>query len=338
MSTSAVQTGTFFKYVDSFVDYRQTVYEVSDQTVRSNLIDINLFKNYLKEYNHTTITGKAVMDFQVYLKKERKNTGSSVNRKLFSLRSYGTYINTLDIAGSEKLPFKDIPKIRLGYSNGPQAMTVDQVQTLFAQIDLGTYLGIRDYCLYGCMYYLGFRAGEVYALTVQDVDPEARKCTVTGKGKKKRTLHITDEMAQIFTRWLSVRKYFKNSDTLDSMFVSKKGNPIAIRTMEDNFKKLLAASPLDPKFHVTPHTLRHSFASHLNDKGEKILVLQSLLGHGTPRSTEIYIHPSDKRIREAPERLPAVQYVTRLLKTKAVKFQKSGNKKVCLKVSKAFKT
>jgi site-specific recombinase XerD len=338
MSTSAVQTQTFFKYVASFVDYRQTVYEVSDQTVRSNLIDINLFKNYLEDHNYTAITGKAVMDFQVYLKEDRNNTGSSINRKLFSLRSYGTFLNTLDITGSEKLPFKDILKIRSGYSDGPQAMTVDQVQTLLAQIDLGTYLGIRDYCLYGCMYYLGFRAGEVYALTVQDVDLEAGKCTVTGKGKRKRTLHITDNMAEAFTRWLSVRKHFKNSDTLDSMFVSKKGNPIAIRTMEDNFQKLLAASPLDPKFHVTPHTLRHSFASHLNDEGEEILVLQSLLGHGTPRSTEIYIHPSDKRIREALERLPAVQYVERLLKTKTVKFQKSGNKKVCLKVSKSLKT
>jgi site-specific recombinase XerD len=310
---------------------------VSEQTVRSNLIDINLFKKYLKEYNHTTITGKAVMDFQMYLKKERKNTGSSVNRKLFSLRSYGTYINILDVAGSEKLPFKDIPKIRLGYSDGPQAMTVDQVQTLFAQIDLGTYLGIRDYCLYGCMYYLGLRAGEVHALTVQDVDLEAGKCIVTGKGKKKRTLHVKDEIAKAFTRWLSVRKYFKNSDTLDSMFISKKGNAVAIRTMEDNFQKLLAASPLDPRFHVTPHTLRHSCASHLNDKDTKILVLQKLLGHGTPRSTEIYIHPSDERIREALEKLPAVQYVTRLLKTKTVKFQKSGNKKVCLKVSKSLR-
>jgi site-specific recombinase XerD len=337
MSRSAVQTRTFFKYVDSFVDYRRIVYEVSDQTVRSNLIDINLFKKYLKEYNHATITGKAVMDFQMYLKKERKNTGSSVNRKLFSLRSYGTYINILDVAGSENLPFKDILKIRSGYSNGPQAMTVDQVETLFAQIDLGTYLGIRDYCLYGCMYYLGLRAGEVHALTVQDVDLAACKCTVTGKGKKKRTLHIRDEIVKIFTRWLSVRKYFKNSDTLESMFISKKGNAVAIRTMEDNFQKLLAASPLDLKFHVTPHTLRHSFASHLNDEGIKILVLQKALGHGTPRSTEIYIHPSDERVREALERLPAVQYVARLLKTKTVKFQKSKNKKVYLKVSKSLR-
>ena len=283
MSASAIQTRIFFKYVDSFVDYRQTVYEVSDQTVKSNLIDINLFKNYLEQYNYTTITGKAVMDFQMHLKKERNNKGNSVNRKLFSLRSYGTFINTLNVAGSDKLPFKDILKIRLGYSNGPQAMSVEQVKTFFAQIDMDSYLGIRDCCLYGCMYYLGFRAGEVFSLTMRDVDLDARKCTVTGKGKRIRTLHITDDMVTLFTRWLSVRKYFKNSNILDSMFVSKKGNPIAIRTMEDNFQKLLAASPLDPKFHITPHTLRHSFASHLNDKGVGILVLQGLLGHGVRR-------------------------------------------------------
>ena len=118
MMMCATNTGVFFSHVDSFIDYRQTVYEVSDQTVKSNIIDLNLFKRYLKKKNYTTISGKAVMEFQAYLKKERKNSGRSMNRKLFSLRSYSVYLKTLDIEGTEKLPFKDILKIRLGYSNG----------------------------------------------------------------------------------------------------------------------------------------------------------------------------------------------------------------------------
>jgi site-specific recombinase XerD len=338
MRTSALQSRTFFKYVNSFVDYRQTVYEVSEQTTRSNLTDINLFKSYLEDNNVTTINGKAVMGFQVYLKNERNNTGRSVNRKLFSLRSYGTFIKTLEIAGSEKLPFNDILKIRLGYSNGPRAMTVKQVKVLFSRINRKTYLGIRDYCLFGCMYKLGLRAGEVYHLSLQNIDLETKKCTVTGKGNKKRILHITEEMSSIFSEWLSVRKYFKNSDTLENLFISKKGNPIAIRTMEDNFKKLVTDSKLKLHFHATPHTLRHSFASHLNDEGVDILVLQSLLGHSTPRSTEIYIHPSEQRVREALNRLPGVLYVNRLVKTGALTFQKSGKNGLRLKIDKALKS
>ena len=135
MTMCATNTEVFFSQVDSFIDYRQTVYEVSEQTVKSNIIDLNLFKRYLKKKKYKSISGKAVMEFQAYLKKERNNNGRSMNRKLFSLRSYSTYLNTLELAGTEKLPFKDILKIRLGYSNGPQALTTSQVKDFFKQID-----------------------------------------------------------------------------------------------------------------------------------------------------------------------------------------------------------
>ena len=128
MTALATSPAIFFNYLDSFIDYRQTVYEVSDQTTRSNIIDLNLFKRYLDDQKFKEITGKAVMGFQVYLKIKRENAGRSMNRKLFSLRSYSSYLKALDLDGADKLPFKDILKIRLGYSNGPQALTVKQVK------------------------------------------------------------------------------------------------------------------------------------------------------------------------------------------------------------------
>jgi site-specific recombinase XerD len=130
-----------------------------------------------------------------------------------------------------------------------------------------------------------------------------------------------------------VRKYFLNSEKTDNLFISKKGNPLSIRTMEDNFKKLLALSKINVHFNVTPHTLRHSFASHLNDKEVDILILQSLLGHSTPRSTEIYIHPSEKRVREALEKLPGVRYVNHLIETGALRFQKRYRKKLYVQLN-----
>ena len=148
MTANPISTETFFNHIDSFIDYRETVYEISDQTTRSNLTDINLFKDYLQTHKHRSITGKAIMGFQVYLKENRLNTGGSINRKLFSLRSYGTYLKVLDIDGAKEIPFRDILKIRSGYRNGPQALSVEQIKTLFNHIDRSTYLGIRDYCLF----------------------------------------------------------------------------------------------------------------------------------------------------------------------------------------------
>ena len=335
MTAYATNSETFFSHIDSFIDYRQTVYEVSDQTIRTNIIDLNLFKEYMNDRKYKTITGKTAIGFQVYLKEQRLNSGISMNRKLFTLRSYSTYLKTLGLSGSEKLPFKDILKIRLGYRNGPGALSADQVRDFIEHIDKGSYLGIRDYCIYALMYNLGLRIGEVYGLSVEDVDLEKRKINVIGKGRKRRTLHITDEMSGIISEWLSVRKYFLNNDKINNMFISKKGNPLAIRTMEDNFKKILTASKIKLYFNVTPHTLRHSFASHLNDKDVDILILQSLLGHKTPRSTEIYIHPSEKRVREALEKLPGVQYINSLVESGVIKFQKPYRKGLGLLIREA---
>ena len=118
--------------------------------------------------------------------------------------------------------------------------------------------------------------------------------------------------------------YFYDSDKTKALFVSKKGNRLAIRTMEDNFKKLVIKAGLKVHFNVTCHTLRHTFASHLNDKEVDMLVIQSLMGHATSRSTEPYIHPSYEKIKEAMDRLPGVIFMNSLIKEGGFKmsFQK----------------
>jgi site-specific recombinase XerD len=110
-----------------------------------------------------------------------------------------------------------------------------------------------------------------------------------------------------------VRDQFHNSWLTSALFISKKGNRLAIRTIEDNFKKILFYSSISVPFNVTCHTLRHSLASHLNDNDVDILVIQSILGHLSSRSTEPYIHPSFDRIRKDMEKLPGVVFVKELI-------------------------
>jgi len=322
--TSALRVDDFFHHIESFVDYRKTVYEASGQTLQSNLTDLRLFKLFMEHKKHRRITGPVVMDFQRYLKQDRNNCGSSINRKIMTLKSYGKHLKLLEIDDSDSLPFRDVLKVRQGYRCEPNALTVSQVKVLFEHIDRSTCLGIRDYCVYALMYDLGLRVGEVYNLSIEDIDVEHNHIHVIGKGKKRRSLHLSAEMKCIIHDWLSVRNSFLHHNELDALFVSKKGNRLSIRTMEDNFKKLINVFQPNVWFNVTCHTLRHSFASHLNDRDVDILVLRSLLGHSSPRSTQIYIHPSLERQREALERLPVVKYVSTLLESGAIRilFQK----------------
>lgn len=311
----AVSTNDFFDYVDDFLAYRQQVYQISDQTVKSNRTDLNLFKNFITSNAHPAITGPAVIEFQYYLKQDRNNCGNSINRKLFSLKSYEKYLKLFEVPTAETLPFGNVLKIRTGYRNRPNALTPQQISKSFSAINTNTILGVRDYAVYAMMYQLGLRVGEVHRLNLESLDIEGQKIRVMGKGRKVRSLHMNDELIKILCNFLSVRELFLNCWKTRALFVSKKGNRLAIRTIEDNLKKILQRSELKVPFNVTCHTLRHSMASHLNDKGTDILVIQSILGHATPRSTEPYIHPSADRVRKALEKLPAVKYVKELLRS-----------------------
>ncbi len=310
----AVIPKKFFSHFDDFFKYRREIYEISEQTVKSNRVDLGLFKNFICSQNVKTIDGPAVINYQYYLKKQRENCGASINRKIFALRSYGNFLKLYDLPCSDALPFYDVLKIRQGYRKRPSALTPQQISLLFKAIEIETILGIRDYAIYALMYQLGLRIGEVHALNLVNLDIKSKKISVIGKGRKPRTLHMNDELIEILCQYLAVRDQFYNSWLTPALFVSKKGNRLAIRTMEDNFKKVLLCSSLSVPFNVTCHTLRHSMASHLNDKDVDILVIQSILGHSSTRSTEPYIHPSADRIRKAMEKLPGVKFVKELLR------------------------
>ncbi len=310
----AVIATDFFNHIDDFLQYRQDIYETSPQTIKSNRVDLNLFKNFMGASDEKIISGPAMINFQYYLKRERKNCGASINRKIFALRSYGNFLKLYDLPCADALPFYDVLKIRQGYRKRPSALTPQQIRLLFKAINRDTILGIRDYAVYALMYQLGLRVGEVHTLNLANLDFKSKKITVIGKGKKPRTLYMNNELIEILSQYMAVRDLFCSSWLTPALFVSKKGNRLAIRTMEDNFKKILLCSSLNVPFNVTCHTLRHSMASHLNDKDVDILVIQSILGHSSTRSTEPYIHPAADRIRKAMEKLPGVKFVKELLR------------------------
>ena len=321
-----VLSAGFFKHVEDYFSYRREIYEISEQTLKSNRTDLKLFKDFIKQNGHKTINGPAVMQFQHYLKNDRANCGASMNRKLFTLRSYGHYISLMDVKGVDKLPFYDVLKFRQGYRNRPNALTPYQIKTLFDTICRDRVQGIRDYAAYALMYMTGLRVGEVHLLDLTSIDLEHKRLHVTGKGGKYRELHLTDELIQCLAEWIAVRPFVFKSNESEALFVSKKGNRLAIRTLEYNFKNIFERAPLNVRFKVTCHTLRHSFASHLNEKDVDILVIQSLMGHATTRSTEPYIHASIEKVRAALEKLPGVIFMNELIASGAVKLKFNRNR------------
>ena len=131
----AVASDNFFRHIDDFFNYRQDIYEISPQTVKSNRVDLGLFKNFICSQNVKTIDGPAVINYQYYLKKQRQNCGASINRKIFTLRSYGNFLKLYDVSCADALPFYDVLKIRQGYRKRPSALTPQKISLLFKVID-----------------------------------------------------------------------------------------------------------------------------------------------------------------------------------------------------------
>jgi site-specific recombinase XerD len=119
----AVAIQTFFGHVETFFHYRKAIYEASDQTLRTNRIDLKLFKDFVDSGDYSVIDGPVVMDFQYFLKEKRHNAGGSINRKIFTLRRYAQHLRLVDVEAADTLPFDSILKIRQGYKNHPQALT-----------------------------------------------------------------------------------------------------------------------------------------------------------------------------------------------------------------------
>jgi site-specific recombinase XerD len=301
-------------HIEPFLSYRNQVGYTRPATSRSDETDLRLYTTFMEEANFEEVSGKSVIAFQRHLGQVRNNAPVSINRKIFTLRAFQNYLELNGMESAKNLPFKKVLKIRAPRPYRACFLSEDEIKKLFAVINKNSVLGLRDFAICALMYLLGLRVGEVHRLNLSDIDCYENKITITGKCDVQRTLILTNEMKTILENYLAVRENIYQAKNNDALFISKKGNRVAIRTIEDNFKKLIAATGIDKQFKVTPHTLRHTCATMLNEKGVKILTIQNILGHSNPNTTiNYYLHTPERKMREALEKLPLTQFVNQLI-------------------------
>jgi len=297
-----------------FLEYRNQTGYTRPSTSRSDAVDLKLYINFMRDNNHDSITGPSLIDFQQHLSKVRHNAPASVNRKIFTLRAFQNFLELNGVQYAEKLPFKKVLKIRAPRPYRANFLSQGEIDKLFGAINKNTVLGLRDYAICALMYLLGLRVGEVHRLGLSHIDWYENKVTVTGKCEVQRTLALTPELKTILENYLAVRKNIYQAESSNAVFVSKKGGRLAIRTIEDNFKKLAEAAGINKSFNVTPHTLRHTCATMLNEKGVKILTIQNILGHSNPNTTiNYYLHTPGHVMRAALEKLPLTQFLNQFI-------------------------
>ena len=223
----------------------------------------------------------------------RDYAASTVARRLASLRSFFRYHRrqgavTSDPAGGLRNPKQ--PK-RL-----PKLLRVEDVIRILDSVPTGTASGVRDRAMYETLYGGGLRVGELVGLNLDDVDPTQDLVKVRGKGRRERLCPVGPMAMSWLAKWVSLREPKKSGEP--AMFLNRFGTRLSSRSvgrlLEDHLLVLGLASA-----NASPHTLRHSFATHLLDRGADLRSVQELLGHRSLATTQIYTHITQERLLDA---------------------------------------
>lgn len=269
-----------------------------ESSIQAGRKDLGVFVRYCREKQVRRITGLTLINFFNYLRDARKNDSGAINRKRSTLRCYFEHLRLRQVPGADWFPVEHLPRARHAYKGPIQTLEYHEVMKLLASIDRSTVIGLRDFTIFSLLYAIGLRLGECLGLRMEDIDWKKEMLTINGKGRKVRYIPLTDKVANLLNAWLKNRRLFMNAKTSGYLFLSKKGNRLSLRTAEEHFQEIVnKAGPLTMK-KVTPHSLRHAFASHAVEGNADLLVLKTILGHASMKTTELYVHPSVNSLRK----------------------------------------
>jgi integrase/recombinase XerC len=181
----------------------------------------------------------------------------------------------------------------------PHFLAEADLNRLLSAPEADAFLGVRDRAILETLYSAGLRVSELTGLNFEDLDLDSGLATVRGKGKRERLALLGSQCVTALKRWLEQRTRFtqERSHRPEAVFLNKNGSRLTTRSVGRLLEKYLAKAGLDPR--TSPHTLRHSFATHLLDRGADIRSVQELLGHRSLATTQIYTHVTTKRLRDS---------------------------------------
>ena len=271
---------------------------LSDNSVEAYCHDVNLFLQYLDSQHHSTeigdITQDTIENFFAYL--YDLNIGATSQARILSgLKSFWRYLDQEDLA--EKDPTELITSPTLG-RHLPEVLSYEEIQKMIDSIDLSQPTGHRNKAMIEVMYGCGLRVSELIGLQISNIYKEDGFLRIFGKGSKERLVPIGDSSLKILYQYIEGARLHitPKPKYTDIVFLNKRGTGLTRQSVFLLVKELAEKNGI--KKSISPHTFRHSFATHLLEGGANLLAVQQMLGHASVSTTEIYTHISDDLLRE----------------------------------------
>lgn len=289
------------KAIDQFLLYLTVEKNASEKTRLAYQSDLHFFVAWLRRRHGDSAVPISVeevtfAEVRGYLSEmmRKEYAKKTVARRLSALRSFYRYLIREEIVKKSPLIHLNTPKLPKML---PKVLYPEEVNALLSAPDLTTPLGIRDRAIMELLYAGGMRVSELVGLTLPNLNLELGFCLVFGKGAKERLVPIGRYAIQSLKEYLEkARPHLAKGEETSVLFLNARGGPLTDRSVRRILEKYITKAAVSLK--ASPHTFRHSFATHLLDGGADLRTVQELLGHANLSTTQIYTHVSQERIRE----------------------------------------
>ena len=275
------------EHLQAFLQMLKSEKFYSPHTCKNYARDLELFARFLErqEINDwRNVAYPQVSGFAAWRFRNGKSA-TTIQRELSSIRSFYTYLCRQQLA--EHNPALDV-KAPKHAKKLPRTCDSEQLDQLLRGHNEDDTLTKRDLALFELVYSSGLRLAEVVSLDLDDIDLQQRSLRVTGKGNKTRQLPIGRKAVDALQRWLKARGSITHHSGEQALFISQRGSRLAARTVQQRLEHLVRRQGLGT--HLSPHMLRHSFATHLLESSSDLRAVQELLGHADISTTQIYTH------------------------------------------------
>ena len=281
--------------LDKYIDYLLYEKAYSKHTILNYKDDILEYLDFLKleELEYENIVYEDLRYYLVYLKDKKKNSNSSIDRKISALRGFYKYLVNLKIL--EVNPF-DIVSGPKKEKKLPRYIEYNELEELFNSVDISSVIGRRDRLILELLYATGVRVSEMVEIKVSDIDISNRNINIIGKGNKERIVKFGEYCLDAINDYLDNSYNKLNINNINYLFLNSRGSKLTDRGVRYILDNLIKKTSLNKK--ISPHMLRHSFATHLLNNGADLLTVQKLLGHESIKATQVYTHVSTDRLKE----------------------------------------
>lgn len=272
----------------------------SPRTIEGYRIDLQQFQQYLlSEFGPIQIQEISALHIKGFLRwlSERPDCNRTLSRKLAALSSWFIYLKRMGIITKNPMIRIRRPKYERKL---PRFFSEEEMSVLLRIPDTSTKIGVRNRAILEILYSCGLRLSELAGLRLMDIDQGKKIIRVIGKGNKQRLVPLGSYALQALQDYLKLRPQFEQSYSSDKVFLTHTGKDfdrIQLRTILMRYIQLIAREK-----GYSPHTIRHSFATHLLARGADLRTIQEMLGHSELSTTEIYTHLSLEDIKEAYEK------------------------------------